>query len=195
MADPIELTWAAAAQRFGLAQELQAWNEDDPVQVWEGAVTLEYLDLDGNVVVDGDLTITGDLDSQDESGFLVVLGNLTVDNVLSGGGQITVRGDLTARNGVHADYNHGYLWVKGNLTARIVLAEHAVRVDGTIAARTVDFGGFARDFAADISRQRAVYESKDLFASELLNDQGYVDGPSLADRLRARLPILADGSA
>jgi hypothetical protein len=194
--EPIELSWAEADLRHSLQQYLQAWDDDAPVTVYTADAALTSLDLsEGNYVVAGNLTLTEDLCSHDESGFLVVLGNLDVRNVLSGGGQITVRGNVTARNGVHTDYNHGSMWVTGDLRAKVIAAEHELRIDGTLSGLTIDFGGFrvAGAFTPDIPRSRAVHQCKDVFVPGVFNSAGYVSGRALMDRLRDGLPILLDG--
>lgn len=195
---PIELSWNEADRRFALQTLLQAWDDDAPISVYEHDVTLASLDLsDGNVVVTGNLTLTEDLVSHDESGFLVVLGNLTARNILSGGGQITIRGNATVGNGVHCDYNHGSLWIAGDLRAKVIAAEHELRIDRGLTGLTIDFGGFrvAGSFTPDIPRSRAVYQCKEVFVPDVLNSAGYVSGPALMDRLRDGLPILLDGRA
>jgi len=196
MSGPVEVSWDVADRRFALQQYLQAWDEDAPVIVYDGDTTLESIDLDGNVVVAGNVTLTEDISSHDESGFLVVLGDLVVRNVLSGGGQITVRGNVLAHNGVHTDYNHGSMRVVGNLTAKLIAAEHELVIKGTLSGLTIDFGGFrVANFTPDIPRSRALYEAKNVFVPELFNSQGYVSGPALSARLREGLPILLDGRA
>ncbi len=198
MSSPIDVEWEEATRRFGLAEELHASHLGGAVRVWEGDVTLDTLDLDdGNVVVAGNLTLREDLRSGDESGFLLVTGSLDVRNVLSGGGQIVVRGNVHARHAVHTDYNHGSMWVRGDLAAKVIAAEHLLRVDGALTGITIDFGGFriAGAFTPEISRQRAVYEAKLTFVPGVYDEQGGVSGVALRARLRDALPILLDGRA
>lgn len=192
-----ETTWEAAAEKYELAKLLMDWEEDEPVWVLAPGTTLDELDLEAaNYVAEGDLTIRGDLYIDDECGWLVVLGDLTARNVLSGGtAQTIVRGNLTAEHAVHADYNDGYLEVGGTLRAKVVVAEHTVKAHGGIEGITIDFKGFAmpESFSPTIPQRLAVYSPKDVFVAEALNSQGYVDGNGLRERLLEGAPILVDG--
>ncbi len=187
------ISGADAAARFDLSL-VPAWEDDEDITLYEGATTLASLDLEESIIVDGDLTLEADLCSHDESGFLLVLGDLRVGTVASGGGITVVTGSLIAKHAVHTDYNHGYMHVLGDLSARVVAAEHTLRVDGTLTGLTIDFGGFdCGDLKPDLDRQAAVHDASKTFVDEVLNDGGYVSGPAMSKRLLARKPILRDG--
>ena len=188
------ISGADAATRFDLDSVLPHWDEDEDVTV-HASGTMTSFELEDSMIVDGDLTIDGDLQSHDESGFLVVRGDLRVGTVASGGGQIIVLGNLIAEHAVHTDYNHGYMHVLGDLSAKVIAAEHTLRVDGTITGLTIDFGGFGEGVKPDLGRQEAVYDAAKTFVPEVLNDQGCVTGFALTKRLLARKPILVDGRA
>lgn len=186
---------ADAVERFDLSDLLPAWDDDEEVSLHAGATTLKSFELDESIVVDGDLTIEGDLASHDESGFLIVRGDLRVGTFASGGGITIVLGNLIAEHAVHTDYNHGYIHVLGDLSAKVIAAEHTLRVDGTMTGLTIDFGGFDEGVEPDLGRQQAVYDASKTFVDEVLNDQGYVSGFELSKRLVARKKILRDGRA
>lgn len=187
------ISGAEAAERFDLSL-VPAWEDDEDITLYEGATTLASLDLEESIIVDGDLTLEGDLCSHDESGFLLVLGDLRVGTVASGGGITVVTGSVIAEHAVHTDYNHGYMHVLGDLSAKVVAAEHTLRVDGTLTGLTIDFGGFrCGDLKPDLDRQAAVHDAKQTFVDEVLNGGDYVDGAALGRQLLARKPILRDG--
>lgn len=57
----------------------------------------------------------------DGSAGLVVLGNLSVENMVVGGQEIYVDGDLEVKDLFWGDYNHGHLTVNGKITSRVFL--------------------------------------------------------------------------
>ncbi len=197
MTSPSRMTLAKADALYQVAVHLHADNEDEneEITVYEGSVTLPELDLDaGPVVVAGDLDVTGDiLGMSEDDGYLVVLGSCKARNVLLGGPEVVITKDLVAENGVLADYNHGSLTVGGDLVAKVLCAEHLVRVGGSVIGSSVDFGGLkvaSPGFAPTVSRQQALRESAALFTPEVLGDDGSISGRRLHDLMRAGKPIL-----
>jgi hypothetical protein len=183
-----------ADARYGLKDLLHAWEDDESVQVLEPGAIVECIDLsEGSVVATGDLVVKGGVFSDDESGFLIVLGSMTAEMLLSGGGQIVVQGDLSVARAVHADYNHGHLHVRGALRAKVLIAEHRVVVDGAVDAFCIDFGGLPEDWTPDVPRKVAVYSPASVFLAGALNSSGYVDGPALAGLLADKAPVLQNG--
>lgn len=57
----------------------------------------------------------------DGSTGLVVLGNLTADNIVVGGQEIFVQGDLQVKDLYWGDYNHGSLQVHGDIKVRVFI--------------------------------------------------------------------------
>lgn len=167
---------AEAAQRFDLLL-VPALNDEDDVTLYEGPTTLPSLDLEDSIIVNGDLTIQGDLCSHDESGVLFVNGDLHVGTIASNSGQIVITGSVMAE---HADYNHGYLHIAGDLKAKVIVAEHDLKVDGRLSGLTIDFGGFrCTGLVADIPRKLAVYDAAAIFVDEVIDGE-YADGPTRA---------------
>lgn len=194
---PEVLSFDAADTRFGLRTLLPAYDEDGEVTLLEpGTHAASDIDLDaGSYVVDGDLAIDGDLTGTEEGGFLVVRGDLQVTNLLAGGPIIHVSGAVHARHAIHTDYNHGLLVVGGDVRARVIAAEHAFTIGGTLDCPiTIDFGGLrvsTPGFVPTLTRQQATRECRDHFIPDVLNAQGYVNGASLARVLASgRSPLL-----
>ncbi|WP_331766058.1 hypothetical protein [Embleya sp. NBC_00896] len=147
-----------------------------------------------NVIVDGDLTIDGDLDWWDEGSgsFFLVTGNLRARNVLlSGCPNVVVGGDLMVAGRVqgHHGQDRGCLVVRGHARAQIIVntlffnMSFATRPEAVVAAdpcRT----NCRVDFSAD--------ELVDIVLPELL-DKGQVDESRISQTLRAGQPILRPG--
>lgn len=198
MTSPTKMPIRDAAARYDLASRLPALDDYDAVTVYAGPAQLDELDLDetGPCLVAGDLTVTGDIvGMNEEGGFLVVLGRCTARNLLLGGPCVWIDSDLVVENGVLADYNHGMLTVVGDLTARILSAEHVVKVKGGIRGTSIDFGGLRVEdpaFVPTLSRTQAVHEAKEHFVPEALNDRGYVSGARLRELMREGAAILRE---
>ncbi len=171
-----EIEFNKIGETYDLDGYFNGTEDDQKVRVFEGDLEIESIDLlDGfSYLVIGNLTVKGNIDGMDdEAGFLFVTGNCHAKNVLIGGPEVWIKGDLNVGNGFLADYNHGCITVEGDVNARIVLAEHSVRVGGSVNGISVDFGGFeVKDvnFKATHSYDSAVMNATELFA------EGIVDG-------------------
>jgi hypothetical protein len=112
------------------------------------------------VVVDGDLEITGDLDTlahelcnlvvtgslrvsglyrdyDDPQTAVFVLGDMTADRVITSGA-LCVRGDLTVRGALVGYYNDHVAEIHGNVTAHVFAPEnHGFGFDGTLTVEHV----------------------------------------------------------
>ncbi len=74
------------------------------------------------ILVQGDMTATNIYNAEtDGSCGLVVLGNLTAQNIVVGGQEIYVAKDLTVSDLFWGDYNHGNLVVAGQINIRVFL--------------------------------------------------------------------------
>ncbi|WP_426445375.1 hypothetical protein ACP26L_18890 [Paenibacillus sp. S-38] len=94
---------------------------------WE---ELEHLAPEGNwelngLVVLGDLTIEGNVlnTNMDSGPLLLVQGNVTARNILSGGSEIYINGDAHIRDAVYGYYNHGSIEIVGNLYAGLIVMD------------------------------------------------------------------------
>lgn len=183
------ISFDEADAEFKLRELLPAYDEDSDVIVLQsGSYKASDLDLDEHsYAVAGNLNIEGDLSGTEEGGFLIVVGDLSVKNLLIGGPIVYVEGSLKAEHAIHTDYNHGELTVLGNVTAEIIAAEHIFNIGGTLTCgTTIEFGGLRiadPEFKPTLTHQQAARESSEFFVPEVLNSQGYVDGNSLSEYL------------
>lgn len=96
------------------------------------------------LVVDGDMTIHGDLIDNSFDGaaaFLLARGNLGARSVTLGGAEIVVRGDLRAEGPVFSHSSAGRCEIGGSLHAsHLVTDDHATVVAGRTPARSFALG-------------------------------------------------------
>lgn len=149
MNSPIFISEADAFERFRLKKTLQKYcsgfvstKEDRQVRLYEGDLL-----VDGNLLIDwskdwrakhagmivtGNLTVKGDLlnTNINDGPFLLVCGNLSANNLLSGGGEICINGNAEVRDIVVGEYNDGVLTVRGELTCRLlIIDDHHTDID------------------------------------------------------------------
>lgn len=128
------------------------------------------------LVVKGDLVVAGLYDAPDEHSFVIVLGSLRAENVITASA-LDVFGSLEARGVVLGDYNDGGAHVRRQLKARLFApADHPFRVDGKVKAEFV-----LADRGAP-KKGETTWEALPLAAPHGLDD--------VIKRLRADLPIL-----
>ncbi|WP_405181654.1 leucine-rich repeat domain-containing protein [Nocardia sp. NBC_01377] len=133
------ITAEEAEQRFSVSAHIQHpfqdFDDEQEIRLYESGLRVEGAirpESDGdwvpyNVIVAGDLTVTGDIDWWDHGSgnFLLVTGNARARNmVLLGCPEVAVRGDLTLTGGIHGSYgdNGGVLAVKGHVRAEFVIS-------------------------------------------------------------------------
>ncbi|MGW2180621.1 leucine-rich repeat domain-containing protein [Streptomyces sp. NPDC001732] len=133
------ITVEEAEERFRISDEVTypyaEFTEEQEIRLYEGGLHVAgHLKPEGdkdwipyNTVVDGDLTVDGDLDWWDDGSgnFLVVTGNLRARNVfLSGCPNTLVRGNLEVTGGVCGSYGDdgGILTVRGSVHASTVIS-------------------------------------------------------------------------
>lgn len=133
------ITVEEAEERFGVSAEVshpyQDFADEQEIRLYEGGLEVPgslEAEPDGdwvpyNTIVDGDLTVGGDLDWWDSASgnFLLVTGDVRARNVLlSGCPDVVVRGDLTASGTVQGSYGDdgGFLTVGGRTRARAVIS-------------------------------------------------------------------------
>ncbi|WP_189281999.1 hypothetical protein [Streptomyces atratus] len=146
-----------------------------------------------NVIVAGDLTVSGDLSWSSYGGgcFLLVTGDLRARNIfVAGEPNVVVRGDLTVSNGVFGHDNYGILVVCGRTTARIV-----INTSGFNMVFAEDPQAFVmghpnhQNVASDIDDE---LELEDVLATDLL-DHGVANVPAIRAALVAGRSILRPG--
>ena len=118
-----------AEKRFGVSAHLFGAAGFTHMLLVEGDTHSDALDLHEfpddqayGYIVDGNLTVDGSINSQDEEAMsLLVTGNLSVGDIFAGGADTAVLGNLHATRFVIGRYNHGYLHVSGDLHAALLL--------------------------------------------------------------------------
>lgn len=201
------ITATEAEERFGLSADVshpfQDFADEQEIRLYEGGLRVGgdlASETDGdwvpyNTIVDGDLTVGGDLEWWDSASgnFLLVTGSLRARNVLlSGCPDVVVRGDLTASGAVQGSYGDdgGYLAVAGDTRARTVIStlyfnmHFAGRLDALLIAdphrvnRPVDFTDEELD---------------ELVLPALLDKDDTADEHAISAALRAGQPVLRPG--
>ncbi|MFF9572447.1 hypothetical protein [Streptomyces sp. NPDC014685] len=132
------ITVEEAEERFRISDDIgypyAEFADEQEIRLYEGGLHVAgHLEPEGdedwvpyNTVVDGDLTVDGDLDWWDNSSgnFLVVTGDLRARNVfLSGCPNVLVRGNLEVTGGFCGSYGDdgGILTVRGGVRAALVI--------------------------------------------------------------------------
>ncbi|MCC6783710.1 MAG: polymer-forming cytoskeletal protein, partial [Planctomycetes bacterium] len=102
-----------------------------PAIVHRGSTSVPALRLDygalgaSGIIVDGDLVVEGVIQNgeQDSGPFLVVCGNLTVDNIAIAGAPLHVAGNVRMSGAFHGYCNHGTATVEGDIEAQALLVD------------------------------------------------------------------------
>lgn len=132
------------------------------------------------VFCEGDVSIAGDLLNLNiNSGpLLLVAGDLSVVNLVSGGGAFLILGSVTASGVVIGEYNDGLMKVGGDLRAQLVLnLDHDIGVAGQTNAPTADWN---EELLSDVLVAEVFNEDDD---SEVVVEV-------VLERQRVGLPIL-----
>ncbi|MFF9573015.1 hypothetical protein [Streptomyces sp. NPDC014685] len=148
-----------------------------------------------NTIVDGDLTVGGDLDWWDHSGgnFLVVTGSLRARNViLAGCPDVVVRGNLEATGGVCGSYGDdgGMLTVCGRTRARVVVG---MLYFGLTFAEQPQALLVADPYRTNCPVDFTEEELDTVLLPELLDDDGEADAEKIEEALREGRQVLRAG--
>ncbi|MEW2632655.1 tetratricopeptide repeat protein [Streptomyces sp. NPDC048389] len=154
-----------------------------------------------NMVVDGDLTVDGDLDwfSRIEGTFLLVAGNLRVRHaILDGRPDVVVRGNLESNGVVHgSDEDHddccsdladsGKLTVRGSTRARLVVVTSPFRMGFGARPQVLIAGAAERvNHPPDLDEGGL----SGILLPGLLGEDGRPDPVKVQDALRTDRPVL-----
>jgi hypothetical protein len=186
-----------AEARFDAATDLrypyQDFADEQEIRLYEGGLRVEgNFEREGdeewspyNVIVDGDLTVDGDLEWWDSlsGNFLLVTGDVRARNVLlAGSPDVVVRGDLTVSGGVqgHHGDDGGCLTVKGLVRAEVVISTLHFQLD---LARPAEAPVI--DTTGELTR---------MVLPELLGRDDEADVYRISDALRAGRPVLRPGA-
>lgn len=91
----------------------------------------------GSILLTGDLLVLGNMSDWDESSTVVVLGNLSANN-LSSSGEVVVAGDLKIDNILHLHRNDHSLRVEGDIYCRHLISNnHSIKVGRSIIAERI----------------------------------------------------------
>jgi hypothetical protein len=77
------------------------------------------------VIVTGNLTVNGSIknSNMDSGAFLLVMGNVTAHNLVSGGTYMQINGNATIRDYAYGHYNDGSIYINGDLNAPVFISE------------------------------------------------------------------------
>ncbi|KUN84155.1 polymer-forming cytoskeletal protein [Streptomyces griseoruber] len=199
-ADEAEARFDAGAD---LVYPYEDFADEQEIRLYEGPLhVVGNLEREGdgdwspcNVIVDGDLTVDGDLEWWDSAGgtFLLVTGNVRARNVLlSGCPDVVVRGDLTVTGGVqgHHGDDGGFLTVKGLVRAQVVISTLYFNLD---FARRPDALLIADTYRTTCPVDLTPDELDDIVLPELLDRDDRADEHKIGEALRAGRPVLRPG--
>ncbi|MDH6357297.1 hypothetical protein [Parabacteroides sp. PF5-9] len=150
-----------------------------------------------NLIVDGDLTVDGDIDWNEwgRGSFLFVTGSLTVKNLfIAGCPEFIVLGDLIAENGIVGSQgdNGGRLIVEGDTNAVIIYSttyfnmEFPSRPKGKLIADSRDF-----DFDTDLDESDYNAVAKIINPVCFTEEEGSIDVDVFKDLLREGKSVFA----
>lgn len=106
-------------------QHYNFWVYDNDVECDDlNLETEEYPDDILGIIVKGNLTVGNIFNFETDYGMhLVVLGNLSANNIAVGGQDIHVTGNLTVKEVFMGSYNHGTIVVNGNVKCPIIIID------------------------------------------------------------------------
>ncbi|MER5986732.1 leucine-rich repeat domain-containing protein [Streptomyces sp. NPDC001787] len=196
-----------AEERFRVSADVDYpymdFADEQEIRLYEGGLrVVGHLEPEGdsdwvpyNTVVDGDLTVDGDLAWRDDSGgnFLMVTGGLRARNVfLSGCPDVVVRGDLEVAGGICGSYGEdgGVLLVGGRTHARTIISMSYFGV--TFAEQPQAL------LVADPCRTNRPVDFTDeeldtVLLPELLDDHGTADARKIKEALSEGRQVLRAG--
>jgi hypothetical protein len=147
-----------------------------------------WRDKIAGLVVDGDLTIDGNLEDNSFNGsaaFILARGDLEATTITLGGAEVVVLGDVRARGPVFNSQGAGRFEIGGSLQAsHLVTDDHATMVEGAIPTRAYALG-FVETAMRDKVRRVDSYREilTPTAAADLAERCGRLDGPNVALRL------------
>ncbi|MCP4131884.1 MAG: WGR domain-containing protein [bacterium] len=194
-----------AKKEFDIGKYINGY--DTNIKVYDGNVLIPgnlNLDYEGGdevfgirgeetgIIVKGDLAVEGIISNYewDFGPFLLVLGNLKAENILTGGSEIWITGNADIKNAVFTYYNHGLLTVEGNIKAKVIVcSDHFTSLNGKINAITISYGCNGK-LEADFGRNDAGM----VFINEVLDSEGYLDYGELSDYISSNKNFIRKGA-
>ncbi len=200
-------------RRFAVAKDIRIpymesdWASYQEQRIYQGPLQLEGgFEPDGepadqqpfNIIIDGDLTLDGDLYWHDYEGgsFILVTGNLKCRNLfLCGMPALVVRGDLEVENGIllRDGDDGGQLTVRGEAKARFMLNAYYFKLEFSQQVNAFHLGCQADTTGADVNIE-ITYEDDvlEILRPEHLADDGSLSWPSLQNLMSKGTPIFRD---
>ncbi len=142
------LTENDAVSRFNMRKLLDSYGTKKPseygkgkVKIYEGNLQIEgplFMDFEKGMwkdsrhegmIVTGNLDVSGNILNTNISygPFLLVLGNVSANNIVSGGGEFHIVGNCNVNDAIVGVYNDGMLKIDGAVKARLVINDdHAI---------------------------------------------------------------------
>ncbi|MGI8335308.1 leucine-rich repeat domain-containing protein [Actinomadura scrupuli] len=199
-----------AEERFGVSADVDypfaEFTDEQEIRLYPGGLHVDgtmkpVLDepadwLPYNLVIDGDLTVDGDLSWYDWGGgnFVLVTGDLRARNVLlSGCPTLVVRGDLIAGNGVqgHHGDDGGCLVVRGATRAELVVSTLYFTMAFEQPPEAIVIGDpYRLNCPVDFDDE----DIDDVVEPDLLDEEGRADERMIERALAAGRPILRPGT-
>ncbi|MGW1350029.1 leucine-rich repeat domain-containing protein [Streptomyces sp. NPDC002409] len=201
------ITVEEAEERFrisdGIGYPYADFADEQEIRLYEGGLHVAgHLEPEGdedwipyNTVVDGDLTVDGDLDWWDNSGgnFLVVTGTLRARNVfLYGCPNVLVRGNLEVTGGIRGSYGDdgGILTVRGSTRASIVIGMLYFILDFAEQPQSLLVGDPCR---TNVPVDFTDGELSGILLPELLNKHGEADSRKIQEAMGEGRQVLRAG--
>ncbi len=185
------------------------WEKDNQhynFRLYNGAVEFEDLNLETEeypddilgIIVKGNLTVGNIFNFETDYGMhLVVIGDLSANNIAVGGQDIHVTGNLTVQEVFMGSYNHGTIVVSGNVNCPIIIIDDYSfctmgQVDGTV------YGNEAVYFMNG-SEQTMIHHAeeeglKEVFDDSVFGDYG-LDFDIIANKVASHQSFLRPGAA
>jgi Leucine-rich repeat (LRR) protein len=202
------ITAEEAERRYGVSAEVeypyQDFGDEQEIRLYQGGLHVEgdFAAESGgdwvpyNVIVDGDLTVDGDLDWWDwaNGNFVLVTGSLRARNVLLRGcPTLVVRGDLTVSGGVqgHRGDDGGFLDVGGATRASLIVNTLYFNMSFGDQPEAVVVGDpYRTSCLVDFTDE----ELPTVVVPDLLEDGGGLDEYKVEDALRQGRAVLRPGA-
>jgi hypothetical protein len=198
------ITAAEAQERFSVSAHLdypyQEFADEQEIRLYDGGLDVSgNLEPDGdvdwipyNVIVDGDLTVGGNLEWWDYSAgnFLLVTGNVRARNVLlSGCPSVVIHGDLTTTGGIqgHHGDDGGSLTVHGHVRADIIISTLYFNLR---FARKPEALLIADPHRTNCAVDLTDDDLDDMVLPQLLDEHGRADEYNIGTALRAGQQVL-----
>ncbi|SEW34561.1 WGR domain-containing protein [Chitinophaga sp. YR573] len=191
------ITEKEAKKRFSFSKYIEGgYGNECNYILLEGEVVLDGdLDMDRfctpldtyGIIVDGNLTVNGVIFQPDmDSGqALFVTGNVRAKSINKGGAEFYIKGNLSIEQTIYGYYNHGSLKVEGNTEATTIFSEdHYFQFKGDVQGLIINTG--------EIQGAEADFETTEPLVDELINNEDYSYSEITSDYINSGRHIIKD---